>query len=193
MQILDMRGKACPKPVVESKKALNSTPPGEQIQVLVDNEVAKQNLWRLATKYNCTFHCENQENEVRCITLTTPKEPVQIEKNTDNFVVAIGSNSMGRGDETLGGMLMKSYLFSLTELDALPTYLLLFNSGVQLAVQDAASLQDLCTLEEKGVQIAVCGACLDYYQIKDKLAVGTVSNMYAIASTMASAKTLVNL
>ncbi len=193
MQTLDMRGKACPLPVIECKKSLLAALPGEQIQVLVDNEVALQNISRLATKYNCAFSAEKQENNVHCLTVTASVQHASTTENKQEFVVAIGSESMGNGDETLGRMLMKSYLYSLTELDAPPAYILLFNGGVRLAVQGAASIEDLRVLEERGTQVAVCGACLDFYNLKDTLAVGTVSNMYAIAGTMASAGNLVNL
>ncbi len=188
-----MRGKACPIPVIECKKALKTAAPGETVFVLVDNEVAKQNLWRLAQKHNCLFSCEEQADGIRKVSLQTPGEEMAAAKMQGGLVVAIGSSCMGRGDEALGKMLMKSYLYSLTELDTPPAFLLLFNSGVHLAVEDAASVEDLHTLEKNGTQIAVCGACLDYYKLKEKLAAGFVSNMYAIASTMAAAETLVNL
>ncbi len=193
MQILDMRNKACPIPVVECKSALVTMQAGEQIQILVDNEVAKQNLWRLAQKQGCSYQCEEQENHCFLITLQVQNLPKTEKNDQEGAVVAIGTACMGRGDDTLGRMLMKSFLYSLTELEVAPSFILLFNEGVQLAVHDSASLEDLRTLEKKGTQIAVCGACLDFYKLKEALAIGYISNMYAIAGTMATAKTLVNL
>ncbi len=99
---------------------------------------------------------------------------------------------MGAGDPELGEILLKSYIYSLTELDTPPEHLLFFNSGAFLTNQVSTVLKDLQVLVEKGTQISTCGACLDFYQIKETLAIGEITNMYGITEVMAQAKKVIN-
>lgn len=189
--MLDMMGKPCPIPVIEAKKALNAAKVGEQVKLLVDNQVACQNLEKMAKGMQAGFDYMEQEDGAFLVSLTKgQKEEAQ---ETPDLVIAIGSSQMGKGDEELGTMLMKSYLYSLTELDVPPQALLFFNGGIFMTTEGSAALEDLRTLAQKGTQIYSCGACLDFYGKKQELAVGSITNMYAIATTMAQAKRLVNL
>ena len=108
-------------------------------------------------------------------------------------VVAIGSTEMGNGDPKLGKILMKSFLYSLTQLDALPQTVLFFNGGVRMTTEGSESIEDLKALEAQGVEILSCGTCLDFYGLKDKLRVGGITNMYVIAQTMAEAGNVVKI
>ena len=108
-------------------------------------------------------------------------------------VVAIGSAEMGNGDPKLGKILMKSFLYSLTQLDALPQTMLFFNGGVRMTTEGSESIEDLKALEAQGVEILSCGTCLDFYGLKDKLRVGGITNMYVIAQTMAEAGNVVKI
>lgn len=108
-------------------------------------------------------------------------------------VVAVGSAEMGNGDPRLGRILMKSFLYSLTQLDELPQTVLFFNVGVRMTTEGSESLEDLKALESQGVEILSCGTCLDFYGLKDKLLVGGITNMYVIAQTMAGAGNVVKI
>ena len=108
-------------------------------------------------------------------------------------VVAIGSSEMGNGDPKLGKILMKSFLYSLTQLDELPQTVLFFNGGVRMTTEGSESIEDLKALEAQGVEILSCGTCLDFYGLKDKLRVGGITNMYVIAQTMAEAGNVVKI
>lgn len=79
----------------------------------------------------------------------------------------------------------------MTQLDTLPKTMLFYNGGATLTTEDSDSLEDLKSLEAQGVEIMTCGTCLDYYGLKDKFAVGTVTNMYSIVETMAKAGRIV--
>ena len=94
---------------------------------------------------------------------------------------------MGRGSGELGGILVRSLMHTLNEVEPRPDKLIFFNSGVKLTVEGSEVLEDLRTLEQGGAEILVCGTCLDYFKIKDKVAVGEVSNMYTIAETLLGA------
>ena len=106
-------------------------------------------------------------------------------------VAAIGSDRMGEGSDELGHILMKSFLFAVTQLDMLPDKMLFYNGGAKLTVEGSECLADLKALEEQGVEIMTCGTCLDFYGLKDKLAVGSVTNMYSIVETLQGAMSVI--
>ena len=106
-------------------------------------------------------------------------------------MVVIASATMGEGDPELGRLLMKGYLYALTQLYTLPKTLLFYNGGAALTCEGSASLEDLKSLEAQGVQILTCGTCLNHYGLTDCLKVGEVTNMYVIAETMAGAAKIV--
>jgi selenium metabolism protein YedF len=107
------------------------------------------------------------------------------------MVVVLSGNVMGTGDEKLGTSLMKAFVFAVTKQDVLPETIVCYNTGAYLTCEGADTLEDLKSLEAEGVNILTCGTCLDFYGIKDKLAVGTVTNMYEIVETMEKARTIV--
>jgi selenium metabolism protein YedF len=127
---------------------------------------------------------QSAEEQVRQICAMPARRPV---------VVAVGSAEMGNGDPRLGRILMKSFLYSLTQLDELPQTVLFFNGGVRMTTEGSESIEDLKALESQGVEILSCGTCLDFYGLKDKLLVGGITNMYVIAQTMAGAGNVVKI
>lgn len=115
------------------------------------------------------------------------------ERSARPIVVAISSDTMGRGDDQLGEVLIRSFLHTLGEVTPVPDTVILFNSAVKLAVTGSPVLEDLGRLEARGVTVLLCGTCLGHFELKDKVAIGEISNMYAIAETMLGAATVVNL
>ena len=109
----------------------------------------------------------------------------------DNTVVVVSSDRMGEGNDELGKVLIKGFIFAVTQLDTLPKTMLFYNGGATLTAEGSDSLEDLKSLEAQGVEIMTCGTCLDYYGLKEKLQVGTVTNMYSIVETMAKAGRIV--
>jgi selenium metabolism protein YedF len=100
---------------------------------------------------------------------------------------------MGRGDEELGGILMRSFLHTLTEAEKLPQTMIFINSGVKLMVEGSPVVEDLQSLKRRGVVILACGTCLGHFELKEKIAVGEVSNMYTISETLVGAGNVVAL
>ena len=189
---LDLKGKACPIPVIETKKVLETLNEGDTVDVTVDNFIAVQNLNKLANsmKYNFSYEKVNEDNYLAKFVSTNisntknVESDVEIECNIDsksNIVVVLASDKMGEGDEKLGHTLMKGFIYALTEQDILPKTVLLYNNGAKLSVEGSDSLADLKLLESQGVEILTCGTCLNFYGISDKLSVGSVTNMYVIA------------
>lgn len=190
---VDAMGKQCPIPVVLAKKALEGmTVPGT-LEVLVDNEVAVQNLSKLAASCNLPVRAEKMAEDQFTVTMEV-SAPVQPAGETvcapdarGDLVVAVGSNRMGDGDEALGKTLMKGFLYAVSQLPTLPKTMLFYNTGAYLTCAGSDSLEDLKFMEAQGVEIRTCGTCLDYYKLKETLAVGSVTNMYAIVETLAAA------
>ncbi|UMZ74898.1 sulfurtransferase-like selenium metabolism protein YedF [Natranaerofaba carboxydovora] len=111
----------------------------------------------------------------------------------DSYILLITSDSFGRGDENLGRKLMESYFYTLTEGDSLPSNIIFINAGVKLVIGGSDVLDNLRQLEERGVKISACGTCLDYYELKDKVAVGEVGNMYKTRDLLAEANKVITI
>ncbi|NLW39639.1 MAG: sulfurtransferase-like selenium metabolism protein YedF [Tissierellia bacterium] len=180
---VDARGQACPKPVIMTKKELDKITEGV-ITTIVDNEVAKDNVSKLAKNAGYDYKVDKKGENEYYITITkgqlSEDANVCIPDTFKDLTIAFTSNLMGKGSEELGKILMKSFVYTLTEATPYPSTLVFFNSGVYLTCEGSEVLEDLRKLEAEGVEIISCGTCLDYYEIKDKLKVGEISNMYTI-------------
>lgn len=187
MEKINALDKVCPAPIIMAKKALKET---DEVEILVDDDMAPQNLKKLADQKNYDYDVKNGENNQFTVTLKrTAESHDQAESSSLNdqgnsYIVVINTDTMGHGDETLGRNLLHGFVSSLTEQDVLPEKILCYNGGVKLLVEGSDYLTDLKALEEAGVQVMGCGACLDYFNLKDKLAVGTVTNMFSIVEMM---------
>lgn len=196
MEKINAIGKPCPIPVIETKKAIRKLgDQGGMIEILVDNDIARQNIEKMAKGMGISSFYEVQKEEQIAIKLTVSNvREAENQKAIDQgLVIAIGKKTFGDGHPDLGEMLLKSYIYSLTELDTPPEHLLFFNSGAYLTNQSSDILKDLQTLSEKGTLINTCGACLDFYGLKETLAIGEITNMYGIAEVIAQANKLVNI
>jgi selenium metabolism protein YedF len=195
-QRIDCRGLACPQPVLETKKALEA-PGAEEIFVLVDNPSSKENVRRFAVSqgHEVTIAEEKGVFELKIKKGKGKEKADAVGGKTENIqclassdmVVFIDTDSLGRGSEELGKILMRSFLQTLEQSEAHPQRIILINSGVKLACEGSEVLEDLQEFAAKGVEILSCGTCLDYFGIKKKLMVGKVSNMYEILNSLTQA------
>jgi len=196
-------GDACPIPVVKTKNAIKELTEAGVVEILVDNEIAVQNLTKMANQKQYAVKSEKlgegqyqvtmeigevsaqpaEENEPEVCLVTPGKKK--------NIVVAVTSPRMGTGNDELGAVLIKGFLFALTQQDTLPTTILFYNGGATLTTEGSASLEDLKSLEAQGVEILTCGTCLNYYGLSDKLMVGDVTNMYSIVEKLTGADLVV--
>lgn len=202
---VDAMGDQCPIPVIKTKKALKEITETTLVEVHVDNEIAVQNLSKMAKQKNLEYKCEKLEEQHYIIKIKAESEGVSIQQKApaendkeicypdrkSNTVVVLSSNQMGNGSEELGQILMKGFIFALTELDELPSTVLLYNSGVKLSTEGSNSINDLKTLQAQGVEILSCGTCLNYYELTEKLEVGEVTNMYFILEKMSQADKII--
>lgn len=206
---LDERGKQCPMPVIDTKKGLEACSAGETVEVLVDHEIAVQNLRKMAVHKGLAFTCETLSQGEFLVRITAgepgnlkvQEEIMAVSSLQEDFcqpdarrkgmVVVLSSNLMGQGDEALGKALMKGFVYALSQQDILPETVVMYNSGAFLSSEGSDNLEDLKELEAQGVEILTCGACVNHYGLEDKLKVGSVTNMYEIAERMTAAKHLV--
>jgi selenium metabolism protein YedF len=200
-KILDCKGMACPLPVVNAKKAAEELNPGDVLTVLVDNEIAVQNLTRFAEHKGCAVSAEKKTDREYAVIMAISGAAAEVAREeeiacvTDSrrkgMLVVLSGNVMGTGDPKLGTSLMKAFVFALTKQDQLPDTILCYNTGAYLTCEDSDALEDLKLLESEGVTILTCGTCLDFYGLKEKLAVGGVTNMYDIVERMENAAQII--
>ena len=191
---VDARGWTCPKPVIETKKLLESIKEGSVVTI-VDNEVAKENVTKLAKSmaYNVDVKEMGGDYYINIYSQEVVKDVLAQPKKLKEMTILFGSDCMGEGSEELGKVLMKGFVYTLTEYTPYPKALLFVNSGVKLTTEGSDVIDYLRQLESEGVEILSCGTCLDYYNLKNKLMVGGVTNMYTIVDKMNNAKNTIKL
>ena len=199
-KIIDCKGMACPLPVVNAKKAAERLTTGDVLTVQVDNEIAVQNLTRFAEHKGFAVSADKKAEKEYAVIMTVSGDAVDgeeeeivcaVDARRKGMLVVLSANVMGTGDSKLGSSLMKAFVFALTKQDQLPDTILCYNTGAYLTCEGADTLEDLKLLEGEGVTILTCGTCLDFYGLKEKLAVGSVTNMYDIVERMESAAAIV--
>lgn len=192
MKIIDARNQACPLPVIRAKEAMETE---TSVQVIVDNEIAKQNLEKLAKQKNYQFSFNQKDNLFEVV--LAKDETCQIFNDSiytsNGKLLVIDKDKIGNGDEELGKKLMDNYFFALSKSEEIPAVIQFYHRGVFLCHKDSTILNELQELEKKGVKIYVCGLCIDYFKIKDEIAVGEVTNMYHIVETQMQMKEVVHL
>jgi len=187
-KLLDCTTLECPMPVIKAKQELEKD--GEMLlEVLVDNEIAVQNLTKLATSMGFKSSSKTQGDNFT-VSIEKTSTPSLNQAANDVIMadarqtVLIKSCFLGVGDETLGSTLMKAFIFTLTQSKPLPKKVMFLNSGVKLTTENEETIKNLQVLENEGTEIVSCGTCLDFYNLKDKLKVGSVGNMYDIVDSL---------
>lgn len=196
-KIIDAKGKACPMPVIMAKKEIDLGTKFFYIEV--DNNIAVENLKKLASSQGFQTKVE-EKNGLYSVYFSNGCEEceevlnkVQGKKPLGDWCIFIGKDIIGAGDEELGKLLMKMFFYTLSEDEDLPKAILFMNDGVKVPTLNEQAIEHLNVLVEKGVNVLVCGACLNYYHLEDKLSVGTVSNMYDIVGVMKSTSKVITL
>ena len=198
-QLVDARGLACPQPVIQVRNAMRQA---DAVVAWVSGEDNVANIRRLAEKSGWQVDVSPRADgfaiRLAAAVAPTAAAPGAV-RSPDSApgaaptaaagptVVVMRSDRMGAGDDTLGDILVRSFFHTLTELEHQPDVIVCYNAGVRLVVQGSPILEDLTALAEAGVEILACGTCLKYLGLEDRLAVGSVSNMYTIAETLLGA------
>lgn len=186
MKIIDAMGLACPRPVILTKKAIREENLDE-VTVKVDNEIATENLTKMGKQLGFTAEVKtNSKTDYEVYLKKTGDTQCELmfEEDSSEYIVVISSDHMGTGDETFSKNLLEGFVYALTEQDVAPKYVVFYNMGVTLPSINEKVIGDLRALEERGTQVLSCGLCLGQYDLKEKLQVGEVTNMYRICELM---------
>lgn len=187
---IDAIGQTCPMPVIMTKKALKNIIEGE-IEVSIDNIISKENIEKFAKEmeFACTSILEDGVYKITIIkTSDAPKKSLA---HSDNTVIVVEADAMGQGDLELGRTLIKGFFYTLTEMESLPKTIIFYNRGVFLVSEIQDSIEDLKVLEERGVEILSCGACVNFYNLQNSVKVGKITNMLNIIETQMKATRII--
>ena len=200
---LDCRGLSCPQPVIAVKDALEAG--NRLLEVVVDNEAAKDTITRFAQDRNCTVTGSGPENGCWTLVLKAGRVCRRKQAGPENYscaspastesgglVYVISSASMGQGSDDLGWALLHTYVQTIHKITPLPEKILLYNEGVKLVAEESGALKALEQLQEQGVEVLACGTCLNFYELTSALKVGRITDMYEIMSTVNTAAKVVS-
>jgi selenium metabolism protein YedF len=202
MRIVDTKGQLCPAPLIAAKKALKETDEGGSFVLLTDNKTSFENLSRFLKDNKADFKVSESEG-IWTLTITKSQKdlikPLAAEYcrpeishfQKGNFVVVISSDKMGEGDDQLGHLLINTFIKALKDLEELPKKIVFYNSGVKLVTTSSPVIEDLRDLEKMGVDLMLCGTCVNFYSLGSIIGAGIVSNMYSIAEVMASSDKII--
>ena len=187
---LDERGKQCPIPIVDTKKAVEPLGVGEVVETVVDNEISAQNLKKFADQRQYAYEMEKVSNTEYRVRLTVTEAAKELQdKGTATFneqdYQACGIPAAApQGYIVVISILLKGFLFALSKKEDVPKKIIFYNGGARLTCEGSESLDDLRELEKSGAEIATCGTCLKFQNLEDKLKVGGVTNMYEITEAL---------
>lgn len=193
---VDARGQICPKPLILTKQALESSATGAAIVVLIDNETSCQNVEHFLRDNGMTPDITRDGSlfSLRFIkqaaALVAPDAAVYClpaPGANGSYVVSLASDSVGRGPVELGRVLARGLIETLKSVEPAPTHLILYSSGILLAVDDSPMVDSLRALEARGIKVMICGTCVDHYQKKSEIHVGTISNMLSLLEVQIAA------
>ncbi|BBB90608.1 MAG TPA: sulfurtransferase-like selenium metabolism protein YedF [Methylomusa anaerophila] len=196
-KVIDCRGLKCPQPVINTKKTLETLREG-RVTVIVDNNVAKENVQKFAVSNGCSVTLAEKNGHyyidiikgVGSGAKTVESHTVELTAAGPCPVYLITKNTLGSGSDELGAVLMKSWAYTLRETKPLPSTIMFVNSGVRLTCDGSPILEHLSALADQGVEILSCGTCLDYFGLKEQLKVGSVTNMYTILERLSAGQAI---
>jgi selenium metabolism protein YedF len=198
---IDARALRCPQPLMMAKKALEGMSAGERLRVQIDNEAARDNLMRFLRDNGMTPGVSSEGGgytiEVEKVRGAAPLGDTEAYCAPDmpqaGPVFVLNHNGMGSGSEELGRVLLQACIFTLKDISPLPSVILCYNAGVLVAAEGAPTVPALVDLVSRGVKLLLCGTCVDYYELKGKIAVGTISNMYEILQRVSTSEKVITL
>ena len=193
-KFIDAKGKKCPMPVIMAKKEIDAGVKFFEIEV--DNKIAVENLKKLANSQGFTTRIEENNGNFKVNFSNGCEEvlaKVEGKKPLGNWTIFVNKEIIGAGDDELGKSLMKMFIYTISEGDDLPKSILFMNGGVKVPTLNDQAIEHLKVLQDKGVELLVCGACLNFYGLEEKLEVGRVSNMYDITNAMKDASKVITI
>lgn len=198
--IIDARGKICPLPLIMTKKALGEIKLGDALRILIDNEVSKNNVERFLSDNGFVSTCAADAGVFTLMVAKSKDDLVSPDaesycavpkRRESGQVILVSSDKMGSGSDELGAILMKAFINTIKEVKPLPAKIIFYNGGILLTIEGSPLVTSLKELESAGVEILVCGTCVNYFDKKDLVRAGTISNMYAILESLTAADRII--
>lgn len=203
---VDCKGLPCPQPLIAIRKAMRENAVGTEIEVMVDNATARDNVTQMLADFGVTIAFESEDGLFvgRFINPAVKEDATSLQAldtmvcpttgdRASGATLLCTTNVLGVGDDTLGGILMKGFLSTLAEWSPLPKEILFLNAGVKLCTSSSGAIETLKALEASGVELLICGTCVDFYKIRESVTVGTITNMQRISQSIAAANKVVKL
>lgn len=196
-KFIDAKGKNCPMPVIMAKKVIDSGVKFFEIEV--DNKIAVENLKKLANSQGFITRVEENNSYFKvdfsngCEECEEVLVKVEDKKPLGNWSIFVNKEIIGAGNDELGKSLMKMFIYTISEGEDLPKSILFMNGGVKVPTLNDQAIEHLKVLQDKGVELLVCGACLNFYGLEEKLEVGKISNMYDITNSMKEASKVITI
>lgn len=191
--LVNAMGKLCPEPVVMTKAELAKGT--AELEVLVDNDIAVSNVTRLLSSQGFSVEVERNGDERRLKAKKTGEASAAVNNNSGGQLLAVfvTGKTLGRNDAELGEVLIKAFLGTLSKLTLKPAVIAFMNEGVKLALPESSACEHIKDLEKLGTKVLVCGTCTTHFNITDKVAVGTISNMFEIMEMLTSADKILTI
>ena len=188
MTHVNAMGKLCPEPVIMTKAEIEKGT--TDITVSVDNDIAVSNVTRLLNSkgYSVTLDKIPDSQERRLTATRAESCEVAPEAPRDELLaILVAHDVLGGNDKELGEVLMKAFLGCISKLSRRPAVMAFMNEGVKLVLPESSACEYIKELEKAGTKILVCGTCTTHFGITDKVAVGTISNMFEIMEMITGA------
>jgi len=190
MKTVDARGHLCPMPIIMVKAAMKDIEGTIDMQVLTDNEISKNNLLAFFRDHNNQTTCTKVDNywQITASAVARLIEPVPSAGGSEtvhnDYTVVLKNNKMGLGNDELGEILLKGFFNAIADLPNPPKRMIFYNNGALLVKKGSPFVDSLVKLNSLGVEIFICGACVDFFGLKDEIAVGVITNMYKICEML---------
>ena len=185
---VDAMGKLCPEPVIMTKAEIEKG--AAELEILVDNDIAVSNVTRLLNNkgYEVKLTRSDTSNERKLSAKKVSSgEAVESSKRDELLAILVAHDVLGSNDKELGEVLMKAFLGCISKLSRKPAVMAFMNEGVKLVLPESSACEYIKDLEKSGTKILVCGTCTTHFNITDKIAVGTISNMFEIMEMITGA------
>ena len=198
MKEIDARGLACPAPVLQTKATLQEDNPSS-VRVVVDNAASQQNVQRFLESQGFQTALEKDGADYVVIgsrdsvPSAQPQPAPAPSTAAEKIMVMCATDRIGYGDDVLGSKLMINFLRTLKEMGNELWRLVFVNNGVKLTIEGSEVLEDLKAYETAGLNILVCGTCLDHFNLLEKKQVGETTNMLDIVTAMQLSDKVINL
>jgi selenium metabolism protein YedF len=198
---VDARNMSCPQPLVKAKKALEGMKAGERLRILINNKTSRDNLIRFLSGNGMSPSLSEEGGEYSIevekmsgsLAISDTVGYCEPDLSRNGPVIVINHHGMGSGSEELGRVLLQACIFTLKEISPLPSAILCYNAGVLVAAEGSPTVPALKELASRGVNLLLCGTCVDYYELKDKISIGTISNMHEILQLISNSKRVMTL